>query len=230
MLDLFGFLELFKVANIEAPDGRSRLRCALMRVRRQPSVLEGLTCSLAPLRSADQLADEVLRLRCNIVPLLSIVVENATCDHLQDLLIVVTVEGRVSAEQNVKHAACRPHVAGDVVVAGEHLRGDVVGCACARLHTMQLAALHDLRETEVDNLKISIGIRAHKQEVLGLEISVHDVHRVAIVQGLQDLFEDLGSHLLAKEFFLDNPIEKFTACAQPIEQRDKGATRPRGQS
>ena len=37
---------------------------------------------------------------------------------------------------------------------------------------------------------------------------------MAIVKCLQNLFEDLGSNLFAEELFLDNPIEKFTTCAQ----------------
>ena len=43
-----------------------------------------------------------------------------------------------------------------------------------------------------------------------------DVHAVAVVQGLQDLLEDLRGDLLRKELFLDDAIEELTSRAQPI--------------
>jgi len=139
-----------------------------MSVPSQPSVLKSLVSCEASLRPCDQLADKILRLSGNVVPLLTIVVEDTAGDHLQDLLIIVTVEGWVPAEQNVEHAAGGPHIAADVVVSGEHLGRNVIWRACTRLHAMQPAAIHNLGQAKVDNLQVSIGVRAHEQEVLRL--------------------------------------------------------------
>jgi len=61
---------------------------------------------------------------------------------------------------------------------------------------MQLAPFHDLGKAEIYNLQVSIGVRTHEKEVLWLEITMHDVHAVAIIEGLQDLFENFGGDLL----------------------------------
>ena len=131
-------------------------------------MLESLTSCQSPLRPCDQLADKILRLSGDVVPLLTIVVEDTASNHLQDLLIVVTVEGRVPAEQNVEHAASGPHIAADIVVASEHLRRNVIWRASTRLHAMQPATVHNLRQAEVDNLQVSVCVLAHEQEVLRL--------------------------------------------------------------
>lgn len=93
-----------------------------MSVRSQPSMLESFTGCHTSFRPRNQLADKVLSLCGDFVPLLPVVVEGAPSHHLQDLLVVITVEGRVPTEQNVEHAACGPHIAADIVVARKHLR------------------------------------------------------------------------------------------------------------
>ena len=50
---------------------------------------------------------------------------------------------------------------------------------------------------------------------------MHDVLRVAVVQGLQDLLEDSGSDILAEELRLDNAIEEFTSRAEPNIETNK---------
>ena len=122
LLDLFRLLELFEVANVQTIDRGSRLLPALVSVRCQPSMLKSFISSKASLRPRDQFVDKILSLSSNLVPLLSIVVEVAPSDHLKDLLIVIAVEGRVAAEQNVEHAASGPHIAAHIVVAREYLR------------------------------------------------------------------------------------------------------------
>ena len=196
LLDLFRLLELFEVADVKTVDCRLGLLSAFVRERCQPSMLESLVGREASLWPRDQLVNQVLSLSSDLVPLLPIVVEGAAGDHLQDFLVVVSVEGRVPAEQNVEHAAGGPHIAADIVVAGEHLGRDVVWGTGTSLHSMQLAPFHDLGKAEIYNLQVSIGVRTHEKEVLWLEITMHDVHAVAIIEGLQDLFENFGGDLL----------------------------------
>ena len=196
LLDLFRLLELFEVADVEAVDCSLGLLSAFVRVRGQPSMLESLVGCESSLRPRDQLVNQVLSLSSDLVPLLTIVIEGAASDHLQDFLVIVSVEGRISAEQNVEHAPRGPHIAADVVVTGQDLRRDVVWCAGTSLHSMQFASFHDLRQAEINNLQISIRVRAHEKEVLWLEITMDDVHAMAIIESLQDLFENFGGDLL----------------------------------
>lgn len=46
-----------------------------------------------------------------------------------------------------------------------------------------------------------------EEEVLGLQVTMHDILRVAIIERLEDLAEDYGSLVLLKELCLDDPIE-----------------------
>lgn len=86
---------------------------------------------------------------------------------------------------------------------------------------MQFAAFHDLRQAEVDNFQVSVSVRADKEEVLGLEITMNDVHAVAIVECLQDLLEDLGGDLFGEELFFNDSVKELTACAQS-DQKERG--------
>ena len=43
---------------------------------------------------------------------------------------------------------------------------------------------------------------------------MHNILTVAVIERLQDLPEDLRSHLLAEVFLLDDAIKKFTASAK----------------
>lgn len=68
------------------------------------------------LRLCDQLLDEIFCIVRDIVPFLAVKVKFLLLDHLENLLVVITVERWISAKENVKHASSGPHVAGDVVV------------------------------------------------------------------------------------------------------------------
>ena len=83
---------------------------------------------------------------------------------------------------------------------------------------MQLTAFHDLGQAEVDNFQVSVGVRAREKEVLWFEITMDDVHAMAVVQGLQDLFEDSGGNLLGEELFFDDSVKELTSRAQSDRQ------------
>ena len=154
LLELLAFAELFDVAHVKFLGNGSSLLGGLMDVVPHPGVLQSLSGSHAPLRPRDELVDQVLGLIGDVVPLLAIVVKDAARDHLQDFLVIVAVEGRVAAQQDVQHAAGRPHIARHVVVAGQDFGRDVVGRACSCLHALQAAAIENLRQAEVDDLQV----------------------------------------------------------------------------
>jgi len=85
--------------------------------------------------------DEVLSLLGYEVPVRTVHFEPADLDILHDHLVVVSIEGRVSAEQDVKNHSQGPDVALFVVCQpSQDLRSDVVGRAALALDF--LAHLH----------------------------------------------------------------------------------------
>ena len=83
---------------------------------------------------------------------------------------------------------------------------------------MQAAAFHNLGQPKVNDLQLRVIILAHKEEVFWLQITVHNVHVVTIIEGLEDLAEDFARFLLAEEFFLDNPIEKLASFTESLSK------------
>ena len=71
----------------------------------------------------------------------------------------------------------------------------------------------DFAETEVNDLDVWVFIFGDVQKVLWLQITVSDVLFMAVIDGLQDLFENLCSVFLIEELLFNNFIKKFTTLA-----------------
>jgi len=125
-----------------------------IRVMFYPLVLQGFLSGQPALGSRDQFLDQILGLAAHVVPLFAIEVELALADHLEDLLVVVAVEGWIPTEQNVKDAACRPHIATHIVVTSQNFGRNIVGRSSSGLHSLELAAGQDLGEPKVNNLEV----------------------------------------------------------------------------
>lgn len=99
-------------------------------------------------------------------------------------------EGRGSGEQHVAQHAQRPHVALVVVVAVQDLRGRVVTGA----HFLCKAFAHAdmLGQTEVDQDQRGVGVVVLEQEVLELQVSVHNPVFVQIVNRTEHVAHQLG--------------------------------------
>lgn len=61
-------------------------------------------CSEASLWLTDELLDQVFGFTADFIPLLAIKVKLSLLHHSKDLLVIVTIEGGITAKQNVKHA------------------------------------------------------------------------------------------------------------------------------
>mmetsp|Transcript_31525 Transcript_31525/g.97395 ORF Transcript_31525/g.97395 Transcript_31525/m.97395 type:complete len:421 (-) Transcript_31525:288-1550(-) len=141
----------------------------------------------------DHLLDEVLRLGADRPPHLVLWEVVLPGDDALELVILrLGAERRVAAEQNVHDDAERPHVGGDavrragLVQAGvEHLRGDVQRSAAALGEFVVVAAL--LGEAEVDDLDRRVLVLARHQEVLRLQVAVHDAAFVQVRDTAQDV-------------------------------------------
>lgn len=100
--NLFQFLRMLKLLHRVDVQLLKQFSILLLRgVQLDPLVLKGLLGSQTALRLGDKLLDEVLSLGGDAVPLLAIEVELALANHVQNLLIIVTVKRRVTAKKNV---------------------------------------------------------------------------------------------------------------------------------
>ena len=78
-------------------------------------------CIRDSLRLANELLDEVLGFLTNLVPLFAIEVKLTFGYHLQNLLVIIAIERRITAKQNVEDAASGPHVTLYTIISGEDL-------------------------------------------------------------------------------------------------------------
>ena len=107
---------------------------------------------------------------------------------LEEQLLLVGREGAAPREDDVKEHTEAPQVRAltvgravvVVLVPREHLGRDIVGRAAEPREL--LFGLPEPRVPEVDELHVA-AVRADKKNVLGLDVSVHDVERVQVVDG-----------------------------------------------
>mmetsp|Transcript_14335 Transcript_14335/g.37999 ORF Transcript_14335/g.37999 Transcript_14335/m.37999 type:complete len:388 (+) Transcript_14335:281-1444(+) len=136
-----------------------------------------------PRAHAHELAAQELGLVRGVLPLRLLEGQPAGSHLRHDLCVGGSVEGGSAAEQGVHDGPNAPEVAGSVVLALHHLRGDVERRPDLR---RQDRALHRLpRRAEVDQLQevAGKGPRALEQEVLGLEVPVDDLLLVHVEDG-----------------------------------------------
>lgn len=150
---LLTLLELFHLTDVQPFE--QVLVDRFFRKIPDPPVLECFFCCQSLRWLADKLLDQVLGVVGHFIPLFTVEVEFSLLDHLENLLVVVTVEGWISAKKDVKHAPGGPHITRDVVASFKDLGRDVVWGTSSGLHLLQGAlAADDLGESEINDLQV----------------------------------------------------------------------------
>lgn len=80
-----------------------------------------------------------------------------------------------------------------------------------------MVVVEDHREAEVNYFQGAVVGFGEQQEILGLEVSMADAVRVAVVHSLNDLHESSASLIFRKVAFVDDTIEEFAAFAHSRE-------------
>ena len=121
------------------------------------------------------------------------VLEVPAPDLLKQLGLVLGAEGVVALQQDVEEDAERPHVGvdGTVVQLGDYFGGHVGGRAAEGVDGAGRDGLE--AEAEVDEFELPVAV---EQDVLGLDVAVHDVALVQVPQRLCDGAEELLGLLL----------------------------------
>jgi hypothetical protein len=123
----------------------------------------------------EELLDEVLSLVGDVLPGLVVEVEGALTDLAHDLLVGLSVEGRLSGKKDVGDDTAGPDIALGVVVLVEDLRGDVVGGS--ELLVKGTGRVEDEGSTEIDDLDLIELLVLLEEDVLGLQVSAKIIAR-----------------------------------------------------
>mmetsp|Transcript_14620 Transcript_14620/g.34873 ORF Transcript_14620/g.34873 Transcript_14620/m.34873 type:complete len:309 (-) Transcript_14620:272-1198(-) len=165
-----------------------------------------------PWVECEKFPDDVFGLIADVSPVLWVERVLAQLHLGQHLGVRLAREGRVPAQQHVHDDPTRPHVRRLSVVTQQHLRSHVIrraGFGASRLSVFELA-----REAEVDDLQRAVGLLAHEQKILGLQVSVHDAVRMAVGERREDLLHDPRRVPLGELLLLDDAIKQLTTRTQ----------------
>jgi len=145
-----------------------------------PWVLKGLLSGWALLGVVGQQgADEAFAVLRDGLPDAVIKVELALAHLFHDILVGLSIEGRHAGEKNIRDHTRGPDVALMVVVLVEDLRSDVIG-STELLVEVTVGVVHQ-GGTEIDDLDLVELFVLLKQDILRLQVAMHDVGLMAVV-------------------------------------------------
>ena len=162
----------------------------------------------------EQARDKVLAILRNRLPDAVVEVVGALTHLLHDVLVGLTVERWHAREENVSNDATGPDIALLVVVLVEDFRCDII--RRAKLLVEVAVWIVDEGRAEINDLDLVVLLVLLEQDILGLQITMHNVVLVTVVQSIQDLSEDPSSHFLTEVLLFDDTVEQLASRAQPI--------------
>ena len=177
-----------------------------------PGVGQGLSRAGSLLRVVGQQGtDEILAVLRDGLPDAVVKVELAFAHLFHDVLIRLAIEWRHSREKNVRDDSSGPNIALVVVILVEDLRGDVV--RRAELLVEVAVRVVDERGAEVDDLNLVELLVLLKQDILWLQVTMHNVSLVAVVDAGEDLFHEDCAVTLAELAALEDFVEELATLA-----------------
>jgi hypothetical protein len=105
-------------------------------------------------------------------------------DLFEQVRDVLVVKRQAPAQQRIQDHATAPHVhlGARVQAARDDLGRSIVGAPAAGLE--EVAVAHHVAQAEVGDLDVALGV---EEEVLGLQVAVHDHVAVAVLHAADDL-------------------------------------------
>jgi hypothetical protein len=134
---------------------------------------------------------------------------------LDDLLVIIPVEGRSPTEQDVQYHSDAPHIALLIILAIQHLGSNVVGSPICLGHLLLRVEL--LRGSEVDYLYHAVVLGIH-ENILRFQVSMADIQGVTVGHCRKHLFYYDSCILLTEGSALGDFFEEFSSCAQLRDQ------------
>ncbi len=184
-----------------------------------PSVLESiLTAQSLVDVDAHETPNEFLGFVADVVPVGRVELELAFEDLREEIRVVLVVERRVAAKQDVADDADRPDVHRLAVgLLRQHLGRHVARRAARRSHD---ARIFHLGEAEVADHNLGVFVLALIEQILWLEIAMDDTFAVHVGDGVENLANQVGSVFLRVRAFLHDAVEEF-AARDPKEKKDQ---------
>ena len=180
-------------------------------------MLEGLSCRRALLRViGQQRTDKVFAVLRDCLPDAVIEVECALTHLLHNILIGLSIERGHSRKKDICDDTTGPDIALLVVVLVEDLGCDVV--RSTELFVEVTVGVVDEGGAEVDDLNLVELFVLLEQDVLRLQITMHDVGLVAVVDAGEDLLHEDSSIALAELTTLEDLVEELTTLADLGDQ------------
>jgi len=128
---------------------------------------------------SQKLGNEIFGTLADTVPNFVLKIELSNLNGLHDLLISTTIKWRDSRQNNVSDYTSRPDVALLSVVSVQNFWCDVVGRS--DLLAELLLWIKNLRSSEIDYLDLVKLLTGLQKYVFGLQVSMHNVMGVAVV-------------------------------------------------
>jgi len=139
----------------------------------------------------------------------------------QDLLVQLgsrlVFEGQVARDHGEQNDTAGPdvHARAIVLQAVDHFRRRVTGRSARCLQ--HLVLLVGVAEAEIDQSNVFLVVQ---QQVLRLQISVHDAELVQILDSTNDLLEELAGFCLLKLLLLDDVVEELATADELHDQEE----------
>jgi hypothetical protein len=173
----------------------------------EPSMFPDITDGVPPVRiSAENTLEQVSSFFRHKLGNLEI--------SLQDLLIqlgcVRVFKGQVSTDECEHDDSTTPdiHIGAQVPLARNHLRSSIAGTSTCSLQS--LSGLISIGQTKVNYLDVLVLV---KQEVLWLQVSVHDVQSVQVLHSIHDLLEEPACLVLLDSSLSHDVVEQLSSTS-----------------
>lgn len=192
---------------------------AVLELHGHPGMAEDLLDSDAGVFGVEDPQDQLHQPAAELLLVEQRVVDLPSLDVCDDLLDGVSSNRRLSGRQHEQNDAEGPYVAALIVAALEDLGRDVVGSAdqgvlALLLHQLLPQIFVPLEgQSEVDEHEVQ-GLVVDQQEVLGLEVAVHNLVLVAVVDDADHLREERPSVGLREVALPLQPAEQLAALAE----------------
>ena len=159
----------------------------------------------------EQAADKVLGILADLLPDAVLERELTLADLLHDLLIGLTVEGGHTGKEDVDEDTAGPDVTLVVVGLVEDLGGDVV--RSSELLVKGTVGVVDEGGAEINDLDLVELLVLLEKNVLGLQVAMHDVVLMAVVDAGENLLHEDGGITLAEFSAVKDLVEELTTLA-----------------
>jgi len=158
-----------------------------------------------------ELRDEVLGLVGDVVPDWVVEGELANLDLFHNFLVRRAIKWWNTGQSNICDDTARPNVALGAVALGKDFWGNVV--RSSELFVELLTLINNERGSEINDLNLVELLVLLKEDVLGFQISVHNMVQMTIVDARKNLLHEQGGIALGKLSSGDDLVEQLSALA-----------------